>query len=83
MGKYIEVPLYRGLVLDHMQCSGTSEFWIDQLKDPENVRKEMIRISTERGMKGENARWAYRIGQLALLDYIAKMQSEYTAPAEK
>jgi len=79
--RFLEVPFYRGLVLDHMECSCTvSERRRKELEDPETVWKETVRISKARTQKEIEARYAYYYGQLAILDYIQRMQSEYTVP---
>ena len=79
--KYLEVPFYRGLVLDHMQIScHMDDRRRKELEDPEKVWEETVRIAKARTQKEIQARYAYYFGQLALLDYIKKMQSEYTAP---
>lgn len=80
--KYLEVPFYRNLVLEHMACAGVGTPELrERLKDPEAVWKETVRISKARTQKEIQARYAYYYGQLALLDYIQKMQNTYTAPA--
>ena len=80
--KYLEVPFYRQLVLDHMACAGVGTVELrEKMKNPEFVWNETVRISKARTQKEIQARYAYYYGQLALLDYIQKMQNEYTAPA--
>ena len=82
--KYLEVPFYRNLVLDHMQIScHMDDRRRKELEDPEKVWEETVRISKARTQKEIQARYAYYFGQLALLDYIKKMQNEYTAPAKQ
>ena len=79
--RFLEVPFYRRLVLDHMECSCTvSERRRKELEDTETVWKETVRISKARTQKEIEARYAYYYGQLAILDYIQRMQSEYTVP---
>ena len=81
--RFLEVPFYRRLVLDHMECSCTvSEKRRKELEDPETVWKETVRISKARTQKEIGARYAFYYGQLAILDYIQRMQSEYTVPQE-
>lgn len=80
--KYLEIPFYRRLVLDHMECACTiNRERRKELDDPETVWKETVRISKARTQKDIQARYAYYYGQLALLDYIQRMQNEYVAPA--
>ena len=82
--KYLEVPFYRNLVLDHMQIScHMDDRRRKELEDPAKVWEETVRISKARTQKEIQARYAYYFGQLALLDYISKMQNEYTAPAKQ
>ena len=82
--RYLEVPFYRGLVLDHMQMScHMDDRRRNELESPEKVWEETVRISKARTQKEIQARYAYYFGQLALLDYIQKMQNEYTVPQGK
>ena len=81
--KYLEVPFYRRLVLDHMECSCTvSEKRRKELEDPETVWKETVQILKARTQKEIEVRYAFYYGQLAILDYIQRMQSEYIVPQE-
>ena len=77
--KYLEIPFYRQLVLDHMECACVmTKERIERLKSPEEVWKETTRISKARTQKEKQAQYAYYYGQLAILDYIQRMQEEYT-----
>ena len=82
--KYLEVPFYRQLVLDHMTCAcAMLPERVERLKDPEAVWQETVKISKARTQKEIQARYAYYYGQLAILDYIQRMQNEYTVPQGK
>jgi len=75
--KTIEADFYRRNTLDHMEAAGFQKVIVDQLKDPENVWKETVRINTATGTRGAYQRLAFYVGQLCLLDTIKKMQETY------
>ena len=82
--RFLEIPFYRQLVLDHMECAcNILKERLEKLKDPQAVWEETVRISKARTQKEIQARYAYYYGQLAILDYIQKMQNEYTVPQSK
>ena len=82
--KYLEVPFYRQLVLDHMTCAcAMLPERAERLKDPKAVWRETVKISKARTQKEIQARYAYYYGQLAILDYIQRMQNEYIVPQGK
>ena len=82
--KLTEVPFYRNLVIDHMACAGLyTKEWLEHYKDPKFVWEQTVRISNARTQKEIQARIAFYCGQLAVLDYIQRMQDEYVTMSGK